>query len=106
VPNVIRNQKYTLVSFLPRVLYEQFKFFFNLFFLLNALSQLIPALRVGYLFTYFGPLIFVLSITMGKEAYDDYLRYSRDKDANSQEFEVLSLAGGISKVPSSLLKVG
>jgi hypothetical protein len=37
--NVVCNQKYTLVTFLPVVLYEQFKFFFNLYFLLVALSQ-------------------------------------------------------------------
>jgi len=29
------------------VLYEQFKFFFNLYFLLVALSQFVPALRIG-----------------------------------------------------------
>jgi hypothetical protein len=47
--NVVRNQKYNVVSFLPLVLYEQFKFFFNLYFLLVALSQVIPALRIGSL---------------------------------------------------------
>lgn len=46
-PNVIRNQKYSIISFLPLVFYEQFKFFFNLYFLLVALSQFIPALKIG-----------------------------------------------------------
>ena len=46
-PNVVRNQKYTPLTFLPVVLYEQFKFFFNLYFLLVALSQFIPALKIG-----------------------------------------------------------
>lgn len=45
--NVVRNQKYNLATFLPLVLYEQFKFFFNLYFLLVALSQFVPALRIG-----------------------------------------------------------
>ena len=45
--NLVRNQKYNLVSFLPIVLYQQFKFFFNLYFLLVALSQFVPALRIG-----------------------------------------------------------
>lgn len=44
-----RNQKYRLVTFLPIVLFEQFKYFFNLYFLLVALSQFIPALQVGML---------------------------------------------------------
>jgi len=40
VKNVIKNQKYNIITFVPIVLFNQFKFFFNLFFLLNALSQL------------------------------------------------------------------
>lgn len=45
--NVVRNQKYNFATFLPLVFYEQFKFFFNLYFLLVALSQFIPALKIG-----------------------------------------------------------
>ena len=37
----------------------------------------------GLLFSYVAPLAFVLSLTMLKEAYDDYLRFKRDKEANS-----------------------
>ena len=61
------------------VLYEQFRYFFNLYFLLVALSQLIPELQVGFLFTYIAPLVFVLSITLAKEGSDDYQRFCRDK---------------------------
>lgn len=45
--NIVRNQKYNAFTFLPIVFYEQFKFFFNLYFLLVALSQFIPALKIG-----------------------------------------------------------
>ncbi|KAK7466492.1 putative aminophospholipid-translocase [Stygiomarasmius scandens] len=88
-PNTVRNQKYNAFTFLPIVFYEQFKFFFNLYFLLVALSQFIPALKIGYIVTYVAPLAFVLCVTMGKEAYDDYKRYLRDKEANSQRYLVL-----------------
>ena len=44
-PNSVRNQKYNAFTFLPIVFYEQFKFFFNLYFLLVALSQFVPALK-------------------------------------------------------------
>lgn len=47
VANVVRNQKYNPWTFLIVVLYEQFRFFFNLYFLVVALSQFIPALQVG-----------------------------------------------------------
>jgi phospholipid-translocating ATPase len=48
-PNIVRNQKYNVFTFLPIVFYEQFKFFFNLYFLLVALSQFVPALKTGTL---------------------------------------------------------
>ena len=76
--NKVNNQKYNIISFVPMVLYHQFKFFFNLFFLLIALSQFIRALRVGFLFTFIAPLAFVLTITMIKEAFDDISRMKRD----------------------------
>ena len=58
-PNIMNNQKYTLISFLPKFLFEQFKYFFNLYFLLVALSQLIPALQIGLIFSSVAPLVFV-----------------------------------------------
>ncbi|CAK5265344.1 unnamed protein product [Mycena citricolor] len=88
-PNIVRNQKYNLLTFLPLVIYEQFKFFFNLYFLLVALSQFIPALKIGFIVTYIAPLAFVLCVTMGKEAYDDYKRNLRDREANSQRYLIL-----------------
>lgn len=88
-PNTISNAKYTAWSFLPVTLYNEFSFFFNMYFLLVALSQAIPALRIGYLTTYVAPLAFVLMITLGKEAYDDIERRRRDNEANSEEYTVL-----------------
>ncbi|KAI6041769.1 hypothetical protein EDC04DRAFT_2665360 [Pisolithus marmoratus] len=98
-PNMVCNQKYNLFTFFPFVLYEQFKFFFNLYFLLVALSQFIPALKIGFIFTYVAPLAFVLCVTMGKEAYDDYKRHLRDREANSQKY--LTLVPPLSHIPDS-----
>ncbi|KAI8888423.1 phospholipid-translocating P-type ATPase [Backusella circina FSU 941] len=103
--NVVLNQKYNIVTFLPLVLCEQFSVFFNLYFLLIALSQFIPALKIGYIVTYFGPLCFVLLITISKEAIDDYQRYKRDKEANSQIYQQLTNAGP-QPIISSRIRVG
>lgn len=43
----------------------------------------------GYIVTYVAPLAFVIAITMGKEAYDDYCRYLRDREANSTRYLVV-----------------
>lgn len=87
--NAISNAKYTPWSFVPRTLYNEFKFFLNMYFLLVALSQVIPQLRIGYLSTYIAPLAFVLMITLGKEAMDDIARRRRDAEANSEPYTVL-----------------
>lgn len=90
-PNAVSNAKYTAWSFLPRTLYNEFSFFFNMYFLMVALSQAIPPLRIGYLSTYVAPLAFVLAVTLGKEALDDIARRRRDAEANKEEYIVLRL---------------
>ncbi|XP_055382006.1 probable phospholipid-transporting ATPase IIA isoform X2 [Condylostylus longicornis] len=106
-PNEIRNQKYNLITFLPLVLFEQFRFFLNLYFLLMALSQFIPDIRIGYPYTYWGPLCFVLAVTIGREAVDDIRRHQRDHEVNSQKYKRLTTnEKGIEMIPSSKLKVG
>ena len=47
----------------------------------------------GFIATYIAPLAFVLFVTMGKEAYDDYKRYLRDKEANSTKYLILEPSG-------------
>ncbi|KAI5789083.1 phospholipid-translocating P-type ATPase [Geopyxis carbonaria] len=107
-PNIISNHKFTALTFLPLTLYHEFSFFFNLYFLLVALSQCIPALRIGFLSTYIVPLVFVLTITLGKEAHDDIARRRRDREANSEPYEVLKLpsAGALRAPGGRLLKLG
>lgn len=131
-PNVIRNQKYNIFTFIPivsykfwmptslqeafyisfpfffilfQVLFNQFKFFLNLFFLIMALSQFIPQLRIGYLYTYWLPLGCVLAVTMIREAIDDFRRFQRDREVNAKRYDRLTSRGKVS-VASSDLKVG
>lgn len=108
--NAISNAKYNPVTFVPVILYEQFKFFFNLYFLVVALLQIVPSLRIGYLSSYVVPLAFVLAVTMMKEAGDDISRRRRDGEQNSERYEVLNrtlpITQDITMVPSKTLKVG
>lgn len=88
------------------MLFEQFRFFLNLYFLIMALSQFIPDVKIGYLYTYWGPLCFVLLVTIFREAIDDFRRHQRDREVNSQKYRRLMHNGGLEMVPSSKLKVG
>lgn len=47
ISNAVNNQKYNIINFLPLVLFNQFKLFFNFFQLAINLSQLVPILKVG-----------------------------------------------------------
>lgn len=103
VSNELSNAKYNAVTFVPTLLYEQFKFFYNLYFLVVALSQAVPALRIGYLSSYIVPLAFVLTVTMAKEAIDDIQRRRRDRESNNELYHVITRNRSI---PSKDLKVG
>ncbi|XP_035311361.1 probable phospholipid-transporting ATPase IIB isoform X2 [Cricetulus griseus] len=103
--NSIKNQKYNIFTFIPGVLYEQFKFFLNLYFLVVSCSQFVPALKIGYLYTYWAPLGFVLAVTIAREAIDEFRRFQRDKEMNSQLYSKLTVRGKV-QVKSSDIQVG
>ena len=87
--NKIENQKYNLITFIPVVLFNQFKQFGNFFYLIMSASQFYDELVVGFLFTYISPLAIVVSISMLKELYDDINRRIQDKKTNSTMITVL-----------------
>jgi phospholipid-translocating ATPase len=74
ITNKLVNTKFTWYNFVPIVLFNQFKYFFNFFFLIVALTQFVEKLRVGFFIAYVGPLVFVVVVTMLKEWYDDRQR--------------------------------
>ena len=87
--NKEENNKYNLITFVPLVLFNQFKQFGNFFYLLMSIAQFFPDLKVGYLFTYISPLSFVVCVSMAKELYDDINRRIQDKKTNSAKINVL-----------------
>ena len=88
-PNKIKNHKYNIITFLPKVLFNQFSLFGNQFYLLLIISQFFNPFKVGFLFSYVTPLVFVLTVTLFKEGYDDIYRYKQDRKTNSEEYILL-----------------
>ncbi|KAF8565446.1 hypothetical protein P879_02250 [Paragonimus westermani] len=103
--NKINNQKYSIWSFFPLVLFEQFSIFLNLIYLVLSCSQFIPDLRVGQLYTYWGPLGFVLCVTFIREAIDDIRRWLRDREVNQTSYSKIVRHGQV-RVTSAEIKVG
>ncbi|KAL7674137.1 hypothetical protein ACOME3_000417 [Neoechinorhynchus agilis] len=109
--NAIQNRKYNAFTFLPLVLFQQFRMFLNFYFLAMALSQFIPGIRVGYLYTYWGPLVFVLLVTLIREAYDDVKRARRDRNVNMEMYkcwrrDVHEEKWVVGDVPAASIQVG
>eukprot|EP00158_Paraphelidium_tribonemae_P008628 Partr_v1_DN28633_c0_g1_i1_m49817 putative ATPase, class VI, type len=82
--NAIRTSKYTLLTFLPKNLYEQFRRAANFFFLLLVLLQIIPEYRVVGLSVVATPLIIVVLATACKDAFEDYTRHVQDRKVNER----------------------
>lgn len=71
-----------------------------------ACSQFLPDVRIGYLYTYWGPLGFVLTVTICREAVDDIRRHQRDREVNSQKYrKCVGPDKPLQMVSSSKLKV-
>ncbi|KAJ8322920.1 hypothetical protein BDV3_006798 [Batrachochytrium dendrobatidis] len=87
--NSVTTGKYTLVTFLPKFLFEQFSKYANLFFLLTGTVQLIPGIsptsRVGTIL----PLSAVLILSAAKETVEDSKRHRQDAEINARLCKVL-----------------
>uniref|UniRef100_A0A914XVP2 Phospholipid-transporting ATPase n=3 Tax=Panagrolaimus TaxID=55784 RepID=A0A914XVP2_9BILA len=70
-----------------------------------ACSQFIPAIQIGAPITYWGPLGFVLTITLIREAVDDIVRFWRDREMNGEKYEKLT-RNGFDEIESADIQVG
>jgi phospholipid-translocating ATPase len=87
--NWIRSTRYTAYTFLPRQLVAQFSKLANFYFLCVAILQMIPKLSTTGMYTTIAPLSFFVTISMGKEGFDDYRRHRLDKEENARDATVL-----------------
>ena len=81
--NFIRTTKYTVLTFLPKNLFEQFHRFANLYFLFIVLLNWVPAINAFGKEIAMLPVIFVLGVTAIKDAFEDRRRYLSDKRVNN-----------------------
>ncbi|XP_055698057.1 phospholipid-transporting ATPase ID isoform X11 [Phlebotomus papatasi] len=87
--NYIKTSKYTLLTFLPLNLLEQFQRLANFYFLCLLVLQLIPAISSLTPITTAIPLIGVLMLTAVKDAYDDIQRHMSDSHVNNRKSKTL-----------------
>lgn len=87
--NYISTTKYTLITFLPKSLLFQFKRYANIYFLIIAILQSISIISPLNPFTALAPFVFVIGLSILREAYEDYQRYKSDIEINSFKTTVL-----------------
>lgn len=60
-----------------------------MYFLTIALLELIPALRVGFLMTYWNPIVIIMVVSCVKELIDEIQRRKKDKSINSEIYKFI-----------------
>ena len=83
--NEITTTKYNIFTFLPRGLLYQFARLPNLYFLFTAIIQSIPVISPLSSITAIVPLIFVLGVSLIREAIEDLVRNNYDNLNNNEE---------------------
>ncbi|KAJ0892940.1 putative P-type phospholipid transporter [Helianthus annuus] len=87
--NSIRTGKYSVITFLPRNLFEQFHRVAYLYFLIIAILNQLPQLAVFGRGASIFPLASVLFVTAVKDGYEDWRRHKSDKIENNRMSYVL-----------------
>ena len=82
--NKINTRKYNWVTFVPHALLIQFLRPANIYFLISAILNCIPQISPLNPVTAILPLIFVLAVSLIREAVEDCKRGSLDRQQNNE----------------------
>lgn len=92
--NRISTAKYTILTFLPLNLFEQFSKLANFYFLSLALLELIkPISDSGGVPTMMMPLAFVVGVSMIKDIFEDAKRHKSDDEENMRNCLAMERGG-------------
>ena len=101
------TSKYTVLTFLPLNLFEQFMRVANFYFLLIVIPLLIPGVAPIHPITTILPLVAILAVSAARAAIEDHARHVEDEKINNQELERIDpVDGDLVKVKSQNLRVG
>ncbi|KAG2254045.1 hypothetical protein Bca52824_084181 [Brassica carinata] len=82
--NYVSTTRYNLITFFPKSLYEQFHRAANLYFLVAAILSVFP-LSPFNKWSMIAPLVFVVGLSMMKEALEDWRRFMQDVKINARK---------------------
>ncbi|KAL9326309.1 hypothetical protein ACSQ67_006954 [Phaseolus vulgaris] len=103
--NYVRTTKYTLATFLPKSLFEQFRRVANFYFLVCAVLSFFPVSPYSGV-SNVVPLLVVVAATMVKEFIEDFRRKQQDIEMNNRKVKVHGGSGDFAYSKWRDLKVG
>ncbi|OMO51953.1 Cation-transporting P-type ATPase [Corchorus capsularis] len=103
--NYVRSTKYTLATFFPKSLFEQFRRAANFYFLICAILSFTPLSPYTPISNVL-PLVVVIGATMGKEVIEDWRRKKQDNEINNRKVLVHQGDGVFEHTKWMDLKVG
>ncbi|CAN6305229.1 unnamed protein product [Urochloa humidicola] len=86
--NSVSTTKYSILTFLPKGLFEQFRRVANLYFLMISILSTTPISPVHPV-TNVVPLSLVLLVSLIKEAFEDSKRFQNDMSINNAHVDIL-----------------
>eukprot|EP01117_Protostelium_nocturnum_P008732 TRINITY_DN3129_c2_g1_i1.p1 TRINITY_DN3129_c2_g1~~TRINITY_DN3129_c2_g1_i1.p1 ORF type:complete len:1130 (+),score=309.69 TRINITY_DN3129_c2_g1_i1:147-3536(+) len=89
VNNSIRTSKYSILSFIPKFLKEQFARLANIYFLVIIVFQQFPGISPTGRWTTLGTLSVVMALTAVKEIWEDLKRHTQDRQTNNRKTNVI-----------------
>ncbi|XP_052754672.1 phospholipid-transporting ATPase IF-like [Galleria mellonella] len=102
--NKIKTSKYTLLTFIPKNLSEQFRRVVNFYFLIVTVIAIVIDSPVSPM-TSVAPLTFMVFVTAVKQGYEDWLRHKADNKVNNQNVEIIH-NGVVKEVRNSSIAPG
>lgn len=86
--NRIRTSKYSLLSFVPKNLFQQLHRFANVYFIFLAALNFVPVVEAFEPEVSLIPILLVMSVTAIKDIFEDYRRFKSDRFINNLPCQV------------------
>lgn len=80
--NKIKTTKYSILTFVPKNIYEQLHRFANVYFVVIALLNFVPVVNAFQPEVSLIPICVIIAMTAIKDAWEDFRRYKLDKEIN------------------------
>ncbi|KAJ3105718.1 hypothetical protein HDU97_007695 [Phlyctochytrium planicorne] len=88
--NKVRTSKYTIWTFIPKNLFEQFRSVANFYFTSLVILQIFPPFSQVSILLTAAPIIFIIAVTAVKDGAEDLKRHKSDRSVNKSKTYLLT----------------